>query len=551
MNDINKEIEEMSEKMETTHQDTEFSAEIIKSTIRQLGAEGLKKALPTLSDEQKELLKSVIEDMKKGKNDLEPKVNTTESGNELENEKHEFTGHDEELADEAKKRDQQKVRQQGGVPIEGWEGQEIGEEPKKSEMPSNPSDVKLPAIMKSEMSKEDASKKIMAMEEKEHKTKDPKKLVEAEKKEHMEKGEAYGHEGDQMMKNKEESMEPKKEMSPEEMEKKAARKAMKKAMKKCMKKALKKAMKIEAKGEDFYALKEKKKMAKSNLKKMMSRMQEQKMEKSKCVTALAKSLGADESKISALWDVMEKSMSYKFDDGTVGEATPEAKQVTPAPIVKDEMAAKVSDPASPEVPAYSDKSAKKADAKKPMSGESKQLADEGEQPPQTMKKSDGFFHDEEPMYIAKSESNPFASRTIKPNAHYAVDEFIELDEASKKGRLAKSTFDYESTEEILAKAKKKMKAEKLKKDGTEITAEGPKEAIEQDKLPEIMKKTKKMKKSMINDIIEKSLDLDQTSVEQAQANVVHRPSGANVKSFDDAEMDALFSQKDMWNNEKK
>lgn len=674
MADINKEIEEMSENMEKSTESETFSVEMIKSTIKTLGKERLKKALPNLSEEQKTLLKSVIEDMKKGKQDLEPKVESTDDGDQKENEsKPEQTKRDEEIAEEAKKKQQQQIRNQGGNPIEGWEGQVIGEAPKQSEMPSKPSDVKVPSIMKSkEVSKEEAKEKLMEMEEKEHKTKNPKKLIEAEKKEHEEEkkeplkkdflqnlpkmigggggpkptpaptpsstpsgslgsnitaainrklGKAeeadYGVDGDRIAKAKSkkfedcvmdvkhkqgeskvnpwavchaslgkgEEMEENKQEPKEESREERGEKAMKKAKKKALKKALKKAAKIEAKGPEHWAVKEEKKAAKKNLKKMVSRMQERKMEKSECVAALAKSLGVGEEGLSKAWDMIEqkkekkaekkakkeltKSESYKYDDGTVGGDQPEAGQSDPPPVVKDEVSGGVDDKPSVDVPAYKNKEAKKADGKKPLSGESQQEADSGERPPQTMKKSDSIYHEEEQVYMAKS-ANPFAERTVSKSPTYAVDAFLEASENDQKNRLAKSKFDYDSDEEILAKA------EKMKKNGQESPAVGPKEAEEQDKLPEqmkkkkkdlekcgpdmmpkkeelkkwgaeLMEKQKKMKKSNTNELIEKNLDMDSTSVEQAKANIVRKSSGIEIKkSFSDVDMESLFCETDMW-----
>lgn len=57
---IEEQIEEMADKMEKSTQDP---SEAIRETIMKLGSEGLQKALPNLSDEQRELLKSTIAEM--------------------------------------------------------------------------------------------------------------------------------------------------------------------------------------------------------------------------------------------------------------------------------------------------------------------------------------------------------------------------------------------------------------------------------------------------------------------------------------------------------
>ncbi len=61
MTDINKEMESMASRMEKAAD----PKEILISTIVKLGPEGIKKAMPSLNDEQKVLLKSALEDMRK------------------------------------------------------------------------------------------------------------------------------------------------------------------------------------------------------------------------------------------------------------------------------------------------------------------------------------------------------------------------------------------------------------------------------------------------------------------------------------------------------
>lgn len=60
MSDINKEMDAMADKMEKSAD----PKAVLKSTVIALGAEGLKKAMPDLSDEQKELLNEVLEEIK-------------------------------------------------------------------------------------------------------------------------------------------------------------------------------------------------------------------------------------------------------------------------------------------------------------------------------------------------------------------------------------------------------------------------------------------------------------------------------------------------------
>lgn len=215
MDEITKQIEEMAEKMEkSVTEPTEKLFAIIKS----LGKDGLKAKLPTLSEEEKTVLKAALEEMTLKKavsfDDvyaapvINGKVRDTIIQEEIASD-----DADEKLV----KLEAAKHNHQGG-PIDGWEGQVIKslEEDEtqldaliEKAMDKCNGDEKLVAKklkekgmgekkvqgaldkfkMKKAMSKEEASKKIMAMEEKEHGTKNPKKLVEAEKKENMKKSE--------------------------------------------------------------------------------------------------------------------------------------------------------------------------------------------------------------------------------------------------------------------------------------------------------------------------------------------------------------------------
>lgn len=841
---ISKEMEEMSFKMEKSAQETEFSIDILKSTILSLGADGLKKVLPTLDENQKEILKSLVQNMNQEKHTTEPKSQTTPAGDQAFNqdERPEFTKEDEEVAEEARKKEQQKIRHQGGNPIEGWEGQEIPEGGKEPTAPT----IKLPGILKAskpgvlkEFTKEEAKeghskkaiKELKELSEEEaeeikkggvgsgkkghttaagmgthegspaaapgpndqahdkegyRKTPEYTQKLEAAKKRsdegfvspvtrsgkhvghranhpdhhdwtaedhddameyhrdsqgplshkvnqiedykmngaskprseggrqgydhngqvdaidkiashkkqaqahadisdhmrsmkkseikkakemdkensfsmgklstglhkdreigtttsgkkvfndpHHEEHESFddqdhedaesmhqehaGHhenetrEGDhreharakehhagmsnvhgmmaqrlakaeklrkedsqesvsimkceheelkknckkckgkESMKKSAEEQEHKTKMLPrrepeievEEMKdigERAMKKAKKKAMKKAMKKALKKALKIEEKGPEHFAVKEKKKEVKKNLKKMMGRMQERGLAKSLCVPALSNSLQIEESRVSEIWDLMEKSLSYKYDDGTVGESTPEAKQVKSPSLMENEEDGEVIEEDSPEVPSFKDKSAKKKkSSNEPLSGKAEQSPDSGEQPPKTMEKS--YFFQDNPVYMAKSE-NPFAVRTVGKTPTYSVDAFIELDAASKKDRLAKSTFDYLGKgEEVLSKAKTMKKGE----EGME----------EMNPVPPILKdstKKLKVKKPSMDDMVEE--DMRKTEALKKETEIKNPPVKGSkdvklVKSHSDVEMDELFKSTDMWANGKK
>ena len=121
---VETEIEQMADQMAKSTQDPKL--ELIE-TIKELGAEGLKKALPELSDSQKELVKSVLEEISKGKQDVAMDANydgdkkfakLAEMGTEVEN------GSD----DEDEKLMMQSAAShnpQGDVSPEGREGQVI------------------------------------------------------------------------------------------------------------------------------------------------------------------------------------------------------------------------------------------------------------------------------------------------------------------------------------------------------------------------------------------------------------------------------------------
>lgn len=122
---IEAEIGEMAEKMAKSTKD---SKQLLFDTIMELGPEGLKKALPDLSEEEREVLKTSLDEMAKSRSEdaekLTPKKDLT-SANEMKQES--FEGSDDE--DEKKlMADKNKEQNQQGGPKdkpEGWEGQVI------------------------------------------------------------------------------------------------------------------------------------------------------------------------------------------------------------------------------------------------------------------------------------------------------------------------------------------------------------------------------------------------------------------------------------------
>lgn len=233
MDDITKQIEEMAEKMEKSSTDPK---ERLFSLIKSLGPAGLKEKLPTLSEEEKVVLKAALEELNLKKAvsfDKEAQAVKFVQGNIKDTIIQEDKADDD--ADEKLVKPEAAKMNHQGTPTDGWDGQVIKsieesedqldqliekamdkcndekivaeklekkgmnkekvqgaiekykakKEVKKSEeTPSE--DLEKGKMKEKQMDKEEAKDKIMTMEEKEHGTKDPKKLVEAEQKEHKE-----------------------------------------------------------------------------------------------------------------------------------------------------------------------------------------------------------------------------------------------------------------------------------------------------------------------------------------------------------------------------
>jgi hypothetical protein len=408
---IQKEMDEMSESMEKSVKVEKETRDMLVKTVLELGPEGLKKAMPMLSEDHKTLLKGILEDMKRIKKEesLEPAVNSTPSGDMEWNTETRpaWDEHDEVLEKEAEKRRQMMHRNQGGVPVEGWEGQIIKAEAMSAKQKKHESaeDVEIAKI-------KDADKKL------EEAQKDMEKADGMASYAVGDAGDGDTGDGDRI-----EKCDP---MTCKDPAHKHGE-----------------AMKLE----------DKKKAAKENLKKMIGRMQERKMEKSTCISALANSLGASEDSLSKAWDFVAKSEKYKYDDGTVGEATPEADQSEVPEQMKKDIEGAVHDPDTVDTPAYQDPAAKKIKKEeKPLSGKEDEEADETiAKVPSTidhhgdMKKS--IYHTEQEVYTQRK--NPL----LKKGLSYSVDSFIAAEDALVKASLAKSTFFDAEAGEILTKAK--------------------------------------------------------------------------------------------------
>lgn len=220
MSKINEEIEKMAEKMEKASTDHK---ERLFDVIKSLGAEGLKAKLSTLSEDDKTVLKAALEEMtlKKAVSFDDVYAAKMIQGKVVDTIIQEDIASDD--ADEKLMKPAAAKHNHQGGPVDGWSGQVIksleerlDEVVEKAMEKCNDDKMVMKKLKekgmdegkvqgaldkykqkkdmkKSEedeiekakkMSKEDASKKIMNMEEKEHGTKDPNKLVDAEKKEH-------------------------------------------------------------------------------------------------------------------------------------------------------------------------------------------------------------------------------------------------------------------------------------------------------------------------------------------------------------------------------
>lgn len=306
--DLQKAIEDVEQTF--VKSEGEQTMDEILKTIKKLGKDGLKKAIPTLTDAQKVLLQEVLtkaKDMTKEANmndNKKPQKAREPLTEEKSNSEDGVDESDEKLMDDKNKSQNHQGGPDGGT--EGWKGE----------------------VIKSEMSKDEAKEKLMAMEEKEHKTKNPKKLVEAEKKEQEDKKE--------MKKSDEEIAADLEKMLPElddaDLEKgyegfKAVEEKAKESgakdpaavaasvgrkkygekrfdqMIQAGKPGGKKGKPAVKKSEEK---KEEEKMEKSELmKKMVEGMRQRGMERSKCMDALKKK-GYDHEMADKLWEDQEK-----------------------------------------------------------------------------------------------------------------------------------------------------------------------------------------------------------------------------------------------------
>lgn len=243
MSEINKQIEEMAEKMEKSATDPK---ENLFAVIKSLGPKGLKEKLATLSEDDKVVLKAALEELTLKKavefddayaaKMIQGKVRDTIIQEDIASD-----DADEKLV----KPSAAKMAHQG-TPTDGWSGQVIKsieesdeqmdeliekamakcsddkmvmkklkekgmDEKKVQGAVDRYNSKKAPAPMEKAMSKDAAKDKLMEMEEKEHGTKNPKKLVQKEKEEQDGKKEMMAS-----MKKSDEEIEKAKKMNKEE-----------------------------------------------------------------------------------------------------------------------------------------------------------------------------------------------------------------------------------------------------------------------------------------------------------------------------------------------
>lgn len=601
----------MAENMEKSFGNQEVNSDVVKAefrkTIEALGMEGLKKAIPSLNDEQKEFLKEVLEEMKleKGGPGSGRKGHTTPKKNDWKqvpgrpgHKQRVFTGEGEGyLNDEeyAKEKDQSKEHTTAKKPSQAKPSAPAQSNPKRDavtaahhalrdhwdEMSAKHGDPKMKNYdtikyldgIKNKMSPEDHAKEKALSEARAKATSEASEedvdhaisSYKAKKKESMKKAHKepiknakftnepvtnYSPEQGDYLFNEDER--PEWDKRDEEIVASAEKKNQEEVRHQggvpvegwngekidaegAVKSPSMKVPDIMTKSEKEEAMSEKKSEAKDKMKSMIKRMQERKMPKEDCMKALSKATGIAAEKFSNVWDALAKA------EGDVKEAD----QVKPAAALTDSSKAKENNAKGQGSDETELKAPKKADAEKPMSGKPETLANDA------MKKSepkDSYFYEEEVVYVGKDEV--FKSNRFGKNAHYEVDSFIEADAANQAERLAKSTFDYENDGEFLAKGQGSDNTdlpEPKKKDAKKKPMSGePDETADEAKA-----QVPALKKSDSEKYIETKTDMDASALEAAVKVKTAQPSGAFlVKSFSDADMDSAFDSHDMWKDEK-
>lgn len=183
---IDDKIDQVAEKMEKS---TKTERDLLKDTIKTIGAEGLKKAIPQLSDSQKLILKDVVADMIKSMElDFSKVTSPVVTPKVVEGkiqEEQMSDDEDEKIAVAAKN---ESHRHQGGSSTEGWEGQVIKSEEVNmttEEMIKSLSDEQKDELATKLLAKGMPSEKVEKLIDKKIKTAEKKEDKE-DKKEHKE-----------------------------------------------------------------------------------------------------------------------------------------------------------------------------------------------------------------------------------------------------------------------------------------------------------------------------------------------------------------------------
>lgn len=273
-------------------------------------------------------------------------------------------------------------------------------------------------------------------------------------------------------------------------------------------------------GFEGQVIKAKRIKMKKSFQEMVKGLVAQGMEKEAGCDLLCKAFDLTEKKedVSKVWDVMAKAAE------PTEKQNKEESQVEPTKDMKDK---------------------KKGTSPEPMSGESKETADEVKKSnveatiermqERKLEKSkciealakavptveaktfeaiwDAMADRKTDAELAKSmkpSANPFHVRTIPGNCHYDVDAFLEEEEVKKSERIKSgNTFDYEPEGETVI-----VKSEDA---------------------------AKTVKEPDVNDFIEKGLDMDRDTVILAKSNKNCQPSGAfTVNSFTEDDMVKSF-----------
>jgi len=507
MSNINEEINEMAENMEKS---TTSDKERLIDTIMELGPEGLKKAIPALSDENKELLKSVIEEMTKAKSlSMDDEYAPEKTKTKIPDIKQESqTGSDDEDEDLVKEKAKEHKHQGDNQP-EGFEGEVIKAEKLEGGDADNKADSKYDANqlemgIKHEMEHTDdkAVAKEIAKDHLEENAKyytDLKKIEKAKyirkigtgpnakyiyKENHPEKGTQY-HISENAPAKGSEQLQPGGKADPKTgkyttfTDKNTGTKTKMNADQYANKKMLQAdESKITLKPNKDYSTKEYHKDSESNISAMKQRSSEDKFlsqmsEKIKNKEKEAVKKSQENKEFEMNFEEMLKSLDEESVYKVMCKACDKG-------IKKDKMYEKLS---------------KYGMEKSAIDKIYKRVEKDH------VKKSDKIDSEEVvKKSIQYQPKNLLKANTLGRNCHYEVNELIECQEKTKE--------DVKKSEDKFGYAEEKL--EKSEKDES--------------------------KKLDINEIIEKGFDYSREEIQQIEGLRDHKTNGKLVKSFDDEDL---------------